>query len=1044
MLHLSSHISVVNNTAIPFSVSVIEGKKQAVVGTCAAYNHKKGSGTPLSISASGIASKDSRRFGIPVDNLSAFHKSWSEKFQGTVQLSISPTLKQSSQVLTGTIEVSTTLRDMKKASDGTMISKFDVVCSPEQSTERGTSPLVVQVLLKAFLTLENEVFVDVCLEPRALIENRFPVGIKVRTPMPHTFSAASHDDVLGNDVVYSLEKGDRVEVFTPGPSIAVSIKTSSSSVAGSDLAWLEGGWIDLPLVPEFRLREPVRCLMPFDEGHVSSSSIVRGSEFFVAEGHEALASLAAPDDTKDKKDSSDPTPPLNDVDMPLRTFFVTVCYYGVDHTGDVLFQQVPPSDPSFRRSSVNQAITGSLQDTLKLPGRDSRLVSIATGVAPFSAFAVAHRGRRVTLLPSGNISLRILKMTMEDEAGYRKSLPFYIEELPIGDGGVDTIPLLWENRQPSGYYAYRSIVNEHQAEVHIVPEFLVFNGSQQIVLVKERGQPEVIIEGGQVSRLEVDTRPNGLELALYFIDLECRSTFIRVDALGMKVAILKTNDGIPVGSVCVQTVIDSHGSGRLVVKIGEISRGQGSSGMAIRQQSFLSNDFLRFRVRWTELQIILNEMQQAPKGWGVQGPISKWAGSPASERERSSNELPQKIPSFSPANRDSGERSRFDFLHRSSSGADKRKQLAEVLQQPVATIIFKRFTFDFQRVFKDLPQNSQASPLSPERTQIAFIVHDVVVKDLTPDSAFPMVFDCSSPKTSFLDLCIRVRGPISAEMVKVDLVDLKLAHIEGKSERIKLTTSEAYIWRLLDLMNRIMAASGEFAGYALKLEEDEEHGGFIVKVEDTSSTGHLDEHEYTPPKSDTLYDIDTVRVSPFALLLTFKRNPQIKRYGKVKSNVGGSAFMNYFSQRLKFTIDRADLTFAKYEDRSIRGPPDRLFEGLVAVYMSRMKFKLVTLLSSASLQDWKYLAAREDGNDEYTDGDILRATGNLTGKASNLLLKRVGQTLGDGVSDLSRAVGNTIESTSSKLGARRVGAGVNSVVSGVGDGVGSAVSGGKN
>jgi hypothetical protein len=63
----------------------------------------------------------------------------------------------------------------------------------------------------------------------------------------------------------------------------------------------------------------------------------------------------------------------------------------------------------------------------------------------------------------------------------------------MGEGGVFTTPIYWDHKTPTGYYAYRSILNEHQSEVHIVPEFIVFNGSKDILLVKERGKPEKIL-----------------------------------------------------------------------------------------------------------------------------------------------------------------------------------------------------------------------------------------------------------------------------------------------------------------------------------------------------------------------------------------------------------------------------------------------------------------------------------------------------------------------------------------------------------------------
>lgn len=599
--------------------------------------------------------------------------------------------------------------------------------------------------------------------------------------------------------------------------------------------------------------------------------------------------------------------------------------------------------------------------------------------------------------------------------------PFIAEELVIGEGGVDTTPIYWENRKPSGYYAYRTIVNEHQSEVHVVPEFLVFNGSNDVLLVREKGKPEIIVESKNVAQLRVDSREQGLHLALIFIELGCYTQYIRVDKLGLKVAILNAKDGYPVGSVCVQTVIDTHGDARLVVKVGEIKTGALMSNSTTGSESMFKDDFLRFRVRWTELQLILNETKEIKNQ-------SRWTG--AISRVRST---------FSPKAKSSPS-SQVGFSP--SRNRDGAVDIVDVHQQPLATVIFSRFTFDFQRVFKDPATQSARDMIhSPERSQLSIIVHNVQIKDLTPDTKFPIVFDSTS-NTSVVDLCVRTKGPWNADLVQVDLFDLNLAHNNGRSELMALTTSEDYVWRILDMVNRILAASGDFAGVALTLVEDKEHGGFIVKIEDSRSSLKEDQKAYTPPKSDTLYDIKLARVSPFKLMVSFKRNPQATRYQKV-SKVQGAALMNYFVRKLKFTIDRAELSFARYENRTLKGPSDRLVEALVAVYLSRLKFKVVTLLSAVSLQDWRFLAARDDGEEGFEDGDILRATGNLAGKSANLVLKRVGQGLGNGVSDLSRAVGNTIETSTEFIGAGRVGAGVNSVVSGVGEGVGDTLTGGK-
>lgn len=100
-------------------------------------------------------------------------------------------------------------------------------------------------------------------------------------------------------------------------------------------------------------------------------------------------------------------------------------------------------------------------------------------------------------------------------------------------------------------------------------------------------------------------------------------------------------------------------------------------------------------------------------------------------------------------------------------------------------------------------------------------------------------------------------------------------------------------------------------------------------------------------------------------------------------------------------------------------------------------------MSAASFQDWKGLSNREEGDDSYQEGDILRLTGNLAGKAANKVFKGVGKNLGKSVTRASNAVGNTFEEATGKVGARQVGAGINSIVSGAGSGVGDAISGGE-
>jgi hypothetical protein len=614
-----------------------------------------------------------------------------------------------------------------------------------------------------------------------------------------------------------------------------------------------------------------------------------------------------------------------------------------------------------------------------------------------------------------------------------------IDDLPIGEGGAATVPIFWEDKASAGLYAYRRLVNSHQSEIHVVPEFLVFNGSNNVVLVKEKNVPEVIIEDGETGQLRAFARPEGLKLSLNFIDLECQTTAMSVGKLGLKVAIVKSYNGIPVGSVYIQTVIDTRGDSRLVVKIGKVTFGSRDLRTVMKKTKFFGDDFCRFRVRWTELQLILNEVGElgglVNESWNLRKIRNQRNHSPRVALKK------QNRRSLSPPNR-----TRNAVFGLSPQNRANEYKTIQMIQRPIMSMIFSRFTVDFQRVFKESEKKTrrESSHNSPERSQISVIVHNVQIKDLTPDSAYPMVFDCTS-EISFFDLCVRIRGPLNTDFVRVDLFDLNLAHNSGRSEKMVLTTSEAYIWRILDLVNRILAASGEVAGFALKFEDDSEHGGYVIRIEDFSNARSKDDSEkykYTPPKAEKLYDVALTRVSPFTVVVSFRRSPEMARYSKT-SNAPGAAITNYFTRKLKFTIDKAELNFARYEERSLKGPSDRLIEILSTVYVGRMKFKVVSLLSAASLQDWRYLAARDSGDDEYVEGDILRATGNLAGKSAGTVIKVVGQGVGGAVAGVSSFVGEGIEGGASRIGARRLGSGINSVVTGVGHGVGDTLSGGE-
>ncbi|CAJ1900951.1 unnamed protein product [Cylindrotheca closterium] len=955
VLHLTSNVSVFNHSSIPFAISVGMIDPQSI-GTCVAHNEQK---TITALTAiDGVASEQSNRCSVPMDFLTTFSKEWADTSQSSLFLRLSPNLKSdTSVVLSGLLDIASQFGELSHSGK---VWRVDVFCQVTNGGSGNIDPFVVQVLVKGTLIDDKSINIDVFLEPRAVIENLFPIDISLRTKMPYTFSTAAQESGAGE---HDLKPMNRVEVFTKGDSIAIAMKPTDTASAGSTLEWID---LDLPLKSDFRLSEAVACHFPF------AGSKKRNSEFFIAEGYEGLDQLSeVMADEVPKESGSKSSVRKVSLEDPLRSFHVTVCCYGVDHTGEILFESVE-----------------SMNDRKQYH--------------PFGAFSSGKDSIRLTMLPRSNVMLRLLQLTMEKQAGYKATLPFTMNDLVIGEGGVNALPILWENKKSSGYCAYRRLVNEHQSEIHIVPEFVVFNGSGEAVIISEQGMEDIRIEAGSFAPLKCVSRAGGLELALSYATEECKTKKVRVDQLGMKMELVHSTAGTPVGSVCVQTALDSSGNARLVVKIGDITagaKGAKAANSSFILPAFLADDFVRFRVRWAKLQIILNESREKRIGEGL-----------------SAQDL-------------------------SSPNHTGKKGPKPVQSDSVMSVNFSQFSVDVQRVFKqqqggDIKSKTSALP-SPERCQISMIIHQLQVKDLTPNSPFPIVFDSSSD-ANFIDVCARTRGPMDADIVNVDLFDLSLAHSKGKSEVIQLTTSEEYVWRIVDMITRITEASSEVGNYSLVLTEDRDHGGFVVEIKD--GVDEIDERVmYTPPRVDQLYELDLARVSPFTLLVSFRRTPDESRY-EMARNVRGAALTNYFTRKLKFSIDKAKLKFGKYENRSIKGPPDRLLESLGAVYVGRMKFKVLALLSSASLQDWQFLAAR-DGDDAYVEGDELRATGNIAGMAAGALLGTVGRGLGDGVSNVTRTLGNGIEGATGLVGARKLGAGVNTVISGVGGGVGNTLTG---
>jgi vacuolar protein sorting-associated protein 13A/C len=1039
VLHVSSCVEVHNLTALPFELFLKDKEETIDVGVCNPNDEFRASSLSLTITEMGATlAKPSRRFGISVDKLSAFHQAWSSKGRAHLSLALSPQGVQNYEFLGGDIVLEPSLAFLQGRPGKKESHRFEVVCRSESSQaalsdSRWRDPLAVVVRSEVSLVDGNIPSIEIFLEPRALIENNLPVSISVRTPMPHTFNTSKPFDQTGgdpdderralvdsSDTIHDVLPGNAIQIFTPGPSIAVAIKCSEMPIGGTPIGWMDGGWIDLPLLSEFRLVEPLRCRFPFVQA-ANARSFVRsgslGTDFYIAEGVSSLDELASEESASQSR--AENTESSDKVEVTLsgintRTFNVTVLNYAIDHTGGILFEQVVTEDNLFRQSS-----------SLSSPQRSS--ISKFPNL-PLTTFASPRHRSRISLLPSATVSLRVIYLTMEEDEGMARSAPFRIEDVSICHGGAESTSIKWADGRDSGFYAYRRLVNSYQSEIHLIPEFIIFNGSKTYdVQVTVQNGASVAVERGQVAPLRAASNDEGLIISVEYAVCGVRSPPLRVDSLGLRVAFLRSHDGTVLGSLAMQTVIGTSDS-RLVVKLGEMRLGSQARGVpsvnAASSPSFLQDDFLRFRVRWTELRVTLNSAPFSPYG-NKEVLIVKTALNRILETDP-----PKHSESWS-----------------GSPSSEQKKKREMTRSHAVCTIVLSRFTVDWQRVFKEERTGDQAQSKRPidstERSQLSVIVHNVQVRDETPGSPYPIVFDSTSTQISFFDLCVRFRGPLDADLIKVDLLDLNMAHVNGISESIVVNTSEDFIWKMLDLANRLVVATAEVSGAEIQLKWDDRKEEYVViMIDEHHHSSESKAIQYSPPKSDTLFDINIAKVSPFTMVVTFKRAPLASRY-KLLKDFHGATLLNYFTRRLKFKIDKAELKFSRYETRNIKGPPDRVLQELMAVYLARMKLKLVTLMTAASFQDWKFLASRDKGDDEYMEGDLLRVTGNLAGNTAGYIFKNMGRGLGSGVSAVTSSVGDSFENATEMVGAGSLGAGVNSLITGIGDGVGSTITGGK-
>ena len=829
---------------------------------------------------------------------------------------------------------------------------IEVFCKPDGG--KTGENLVISLVCKVTL-VGNHPYVDLYLRPRLVIKNNLFVRAIATTPMSGTFSKSCRRNKEKGTDTHTLSPFDVIEIFHGGPSVAFAYKCADNPIGGNRTGWNKLGWIDIPIKLGSRLEGPIHSTFPFLNTLGKVSKYAGGLGFFLQEEEEDM------DGTNTLK--------IEDVRVrPARTISISIRNLGVDHTGDILFESWDMNQ---------QFAAGNVSERRELQN------------FTFSAFSSSLHKRRITILPKEDSLLRIMHLSMESADQFQRSEPFCVDDIAFCDGGIESTPIYWEDAGQSGYYVYRKLSSYNQSEVHVIPEFVLYNGGNSQVRVTVQRLSDILVDEGKMAVVKRPGENNPLLLSVMFDDHNCASAPIQVDEIGLKVVLIRScKSGSPVGSLPIQTVLGSKDS-RFVIKLGCLKHGnifEDSKG-----RSLIHKDYLHYRIRWSQLEVTFLD-------------TSKKNDAPIKE-SNSKSLVPQSSDSY----------------------------------RRVAHFVLDRFTLDYQKMFK-VDAKADAT-----RSQFSAIIHNIYVADCTvsPEKAF---IASISEDCNFLDFRIRTRGSGDAGLAKVDLLELKLSHGEKKADPILINTSEEFLWNLLDIASRTNTAISQFTFTDTVVNWNEELQSFEIQAVDMSRDNDDDMDEdgkYRAPRSDMLFAVKKMFVWPSAFIVSFKRNPQAARYEQVR-NVKSAKLVAYFMKKLNFTVDRARLRFAGFSCNNIKGPPDRILGSVKAFYIAQMKKKLFALLTATSIDEWRQLAGRDDGRDSYVEGDILRTTGNLAGKSAGFIVKKVGQGLGLGVAAGTAELGNGIQSFSEAIGVAPIGAGVNSLVSGIGEGVGNTVAGGEH
>jgi len=406
-----------------------------------------------------------------------------------------------------------------------------------------TDGLVDSIVLNVTFHISDvggEPCIDIDIQPRCIIENNLPIAIELKTPMPNTHSDKSR--CIDDFTFHQLIPENRIHVYTRGPSLAFGVHCLENLVNGTPSTWTD--WITIPLGLKVGLVDNSNHIFPFVDDEVG------GNHFLVSK-------------VKSSNSSCDLVPK-----MSLHAVNVAQ-----DHIGDVTFCLV---------NKVSSSDNDSIQSMLS-SNQFSRLVSRS----PCSVF---EKGRyKLTILPGEDACVQICRSFNNHIT--RTSMPFMISDIDISQGGIQSNAITSNYGLKFGYFAYREF-SLFGSTIHIIPEFLFFNGSDQTVEVTNVASDAdtISLAPGKTCPLESQDE---LNLNIKILGIDGTVSNIKVDDIGLKVAWIMSKEKI-LGSIDIQTVTGDTNA-RTIIKLGNLK--MHGNVLLKTNNSFLGNDIFRFRVQ---------------------------------------------------------------------------------------------------------------------------------------------------------------------------------------------------------------------------------------------------------------------------------------------------------------------------------------------------------------------------------------------------------------------------------------------------------------